>query len=301
MANEVDQLAQAAIARLKLDLEVVVTRLRAYLADRLRRTAHLDAEGRLVSDDWNAELAAKLEAEWSGILRDLGYDGALHALLDSFEAVAAATGVQLQDRLGASLSGASQQSMAAFVDGTVDRLLLRRGEAGARLREVLLLGAQTNVPLDREIEDLADAAGVTLRQAVVEAETQLMGFHRDALATHADGAGIDLYVYDGPDDGVMRPFCALLVGRIVTLQDLDAMENGDSQPKPVSRYLGGWRCRHSLSPITVGEGLDMVRQQGESIIGPECPLARRILLAGEAGPAQAVFTSGLGAQFAATG
>jgi hypothetical protein len=293
VADEVDQLTQAAVARFKLDLEQVVSRLRTYLAERLKRTAHLDDEGRLVSDDWNAELAAKLEAEWSGILRDLGYDGALHTLLDSFEAVAAQTGVQLQDRLGTSLSGAAQRSMAAFVDGTVDRLLIRRGDAGARLREVLVLGAQTNVPLDREIEDLADAAGVTLRQGVVEAETQLMGFHRDALATDAE-SGIDLYVYDGPDDGITRPFCAPLVGKIVTVPDLDAMENGDSQPKPVSRYLGGYRCRHSLSPISLEEGLGMVRTGGANAIAPECPLARRILLQGEAGPAQSAFTSGLG-------
>jgi hypothetical protein len=295
----VDELAQGAVERLKQDLELVVGRLRGYLEQILKDTAHLDEEGRLVSDSWNAELAAKLEAEYSVILDGLGYDGALHTLLDTFEAVAEATGVQLQDRLGTSMSGAAQRSMAAFAEGAVDQLLLRRDEAGSRLRDILVVGATTNAPVDDLVYELALAAEVTTQQAVVEAQTQLMGFHRDALETDAEASGIDLFVYAGPDDGITRPFCSPLVGKIVTIQDLDEMDAGPSQPKPTSRFLGGYRCRHSLAPITLEEGQDMVRAGGADAIGPDCPLARRILLEGAAGPAQEAFSRGLGGLYRA--
>jgi hypothetical protein len=135
------------------------------------------------------------------------------------------------------------------------------------------------------IEDLAEVAGVSLRQAVVEAETQLMAFHREGLAVESYEAGIDLFTYDGPDDGITRPFCERFVGRIVTLQDLDEEENGEHQPKPVSRFLGGYRCRHVLSPLPIEEAQEMVAERGARVIGPGMALARKILLQGRAGPA----------------
>lgn len=289
-AEEVDRLTTAAVRQLRADLVLVVTRLRATLAERLKK-AHVDGQGRLVSDDWNAELAAKLEAEFSRLLEVAGYDGAVGRLRTTFAAVQKASGAWIEDRLSGSMAGAAERTITDLVDGTLQDLLLRKAEAADRLREAVVVALKTNAQIPDLLDTLAEEAGITLLQAIVEVDTQLMGLHRDATATESQAAGIDLYTYEGPDDGITRPFCAPMVGKITTLQDLDGMDPGPSQPRPVSRYLGGYRCRHSLAPISLEEAQAMVEEQGPRIIAPESPLARSILLKGKAGPAQREFSA----------
>lgn len=291
-ADVIDALTGAALSQFRADLRTILQRVRGVLQAELKK-AHVDA-GKLKTDSFNAELAAKLEARFSAILRDAGYDGAIGELLDTFEKVQAANEVFLADRLGESLSAADTRALKRISDGTAKRLLLRGGEAGAKLREILVVGANTNAPIADLLDELAAAAGVELQKAVVEAQTQLMGFQRDALATQAEEAGVDLYTYEGPggpDDLITRPFCAPLVGKIVTLPDLDAMDNGDGQPKPVSRFLGGYRCRHGLAPLSLEEGLAMVEREGPGVIAPGARLARKILLQGKEGPAHAAWVA----------
>ena len=290
MASQADLVAgltDGAIARLRHDLETVVTKLRAYFAT-LLGGFHTDGGSRLSDDDFNRELAAKLEADFSKELEALGYNGALGRLLDTYEEIAAENQTFIADNLGRSFSTGNLRSLSRLATDSVDQLLLRGEEAGKKLREILVAGAHTNAPIADLIAELGDAAEVTFRQAIVEAETQLMAFHRDGLAVESFDAGIDLYLYEGPDDGVTRPFCEALVGKIVTLQDLDGMDN-DCDLRPVSRFLGGYRCRHSLSPLALEEAQDMVESRGAGAIGPDCPLARKILVKGMEGPAARAF------------
>lgn len=286
-ADDIDALAMAATARFKADVARVLARLRSYLGELLAKAR--TEGGLLKADALNAELAAKLGKGYAATLRQLGYDDALATLLDGFERIVEANAGFISDELGASFSSPNLRSLARLAQGSMDDLIDRAGAAGPRLREIVLVGAHTNAPIADLVEKLAQAASVTLQQAVVEAQTQLMAFHRDGLATEAQAAGIDLYTYDGPEDAITRPFCDPLVGKIVTLQDLDDMENGKGQPKPVSRFLGGWRCRHSLSPISVEEALALIASRGSRAIGPGCTLARQILLKGKEGPAHASF------------
>lgn len=283
-SEDVDRLTTAAVKRLRADLALVVTRLRATLEERLKK-AHVDGKGRLVSDDWNAELAAKLEAEFSRLLAVAGYDGALGRLQTTFEEVQAASGAWIEDRLSRSMSGAAERTLTRLVDGTLEALLLRKDSAAERLREAVVVGLKTNAQIPDLLDQLAEEAGLELRQAIVEVDTQLLGLHRDATATESQAAGIDLFTYEGPDDGITRPFCAPMVGKITTLQDLDGMDPGPSQPRPVSRFLGGYRCRHSLAPISLEDAQAMVEEEGARAIAPESPLARSILLKGKEGPA----------------
>ncbi len=287
-ADQVDALTTAAVRQLRADLALVIRRLRAELARRLER-AHVGEDGRLISDDWNAELAAKLEADLSRLLEAAGYDGAIGRLRTTFAAVQEASAAWIEDRLSGSMSRSAERTLTKLVDGTLQELLLRKDSAAERLRRAVVVGLKSNAQIPDLLDDLAEEAGLELRQAIVEVDTQLMGLHRDATATESQAAGIDLYTYEGPDDGITRPFCAPLVGRITTLQDLDAMDPGPSQPRPVSRFLGGWRCRHSLAPLSLEDGLAMVEEHGARIIAPESPLARSILLRRQEGPAAKAF------------
>lgn len=286
-ADDIDALAMAATARFKSDVARVLARLRSYLVEVLAKAS--TERGLLKEDAFNAELAAKLGKGYAATLRQLGYDDALATLLDGFERIVEANAGFISDELGASFSSPNLRSLARLAQGSMDDLIDRAGAAGPRLREIVLVGAHTNAPIADLVEKLAQAASVTLQQAVVEAQTQLMAFHRDGLATEAQAAGIDLYTYDGPEDAITRPFCDPLVGKIVTLQDLDDMENGKGQPKPVSRFLGGYRCRHSLSPISLEEAQALYAAQGRRAVGPGCTLAMRIVTGRVEGPAHAAF------------
>lgn len=280
-ADLIDTLSQSAVVAFRADVQQIIVRLRAYL-----RSLPLKTEGgRLTGDSFNAELAAKLEAGYSRLLRDLGYDKALGDLLTTFERIAQANGTFIEDRLGASYSSPNLKALARLAERGIDALLLRAGEAGSALREIVVQGSSSNAPISDLIEALAEKAGISLRQAVVEAQTQLMAFQRDGLAVESQEAGIDLYTYEGPDDGITRPFCDPYVGKIVTLQDLDEADNGENQPKPVSRFLGGHRCRHSLAPISLEEARERYAAEGRSSVGPGCRLALRIVSGKEDGPA----------------
>ncbi len=285
-ADDIDTLAQDAVEQLRKDVAAIIVRLRAEFARRLAR-AHVE-QGGVAGDDFNLELAAKLEADWSGILEDVGYDGALGELLTTYEEIADANGVFIEDRLGRSFSRANLRALGRVASGGVDRLIQRGEAAGERLREIIVVAGHSNARVEDVLRKLADAASLSLGQAVIEAQTLLMAFHRDGIAVESFDAGIDLFTYDGPDDGVIRPFCSRFVGLIVTAQDLDEEDNGD-QPKPVSRFLGGWRCRHSLSPISLEEAQAMVEEQGTQAIAPGMTLARQILLRGKEGPAARAF------------
>jgi hypothetical protein len=285
-SDDIDALAQGAVAQLREDVRTIIQRLRVEFASLLARMHTPD--GKVAGDDFNLELAAKLEAGWSGILEDAGYDGALGELLTTYEEIADANGVFIEDRLGRSFSRANLRALGRVASGGVDRLI-RRGEgAGEALREILVVAGHSNARVEDVLHKLTAAASISLDQAVIEAQTLLMAFHRDGIAVESFEAGIDLFTYDGPDDGIIRPFCSRFVGMIVTAQDLDEEDNGD-QPRPVSRFLGGWRCRHSLSPLSFEEAAAMVEEQGASIIAPGMTLARQILLRGKEGPAARAF------------
>jgi hypothetical protein len=283
----VDTLIGEAGATFRRDVGAVLGRLTAYLKAQL--AAGKVEGGKLAKDRLNLELAAKLAKGYAAALRAAGYDRALANLLRSYERIAAATEGQIEDKLGESFSSPNLRALARLAERGIDDLLVRGQEAGERLREIVVHGANGNTPIADLVEKLSEAAGITLRQAVVEAQTQLMAFHRDGLAVESYDAGIDLFEYTGPDDGIIRDFCSLYVGKIVTLQDLDEADNG-SQPKPVSRFLGGWRCRHSLSPLSLEEAQARFEAEGRRCIGPGCTLALRIVSGKVEGPAAKAFT-----------
>jgi hypothetical protein len=79
------------------------------------------------------------------------------------------------------------------------------------------------------------------------ANTSIAGFNNALTIEQARQAQIESFRYDGPTGPTTRPFCAARVGKIFTLDELRAMDNG--QGLPVEQYLGGWNCRHFLTAI----------------------------------------------------
>ena len=81
-------------------------------------------------------------------------------------------------------------------------------------------------------------------------KTKISQYGRDITAVAAREAGLDLFLYTGPVDGITRPFCLPLVNLVVSRPQLNRLNNG--QGLSVISAGGGYNCRHSWSPITEG-------------------------------------------------
>jgi SPP1 gp7 family putative phage head morphogenesis protein len=84
-------------------------------------------------------------------------------------------------------------------------------------------------------------------EASTLANTAVAQFDNAYMIENAQQAGVTKYLYDGTIIATTRDFCRERVGKIFTLQELEAMDNG--QGLPVIPSLGGYNCRHYLTPI----------------------------------------------------
>ncbi len=188
------------------------------------------------------------------------------------------------DEVQAAHEDASDEAFAAMVEvvaGAIDDLARVPDDlSGLLVRELDAVVAEGASPA-AIVERLSDAASAHLSAAGTDFATSLMGLHREGTLGEMRAGGLDLFVYDGPDDEVIRPFCADLVDKVTTEQDLDEMDNGQGL-RPTSRYGGGYNCRHVPAPIPVEEARTL---PPGSVVGF---LARRIV-AGALGPNEARF------------
>ncbi len=79
-----------------------------------------------------------------------------------------------------------------------------------------------------------------------ELELSIARVYRTANTALAKDNDIERFKYVGPTGGNIRPFCLEYVGKIKTMDEWNELDNGKGQPKPVSEYQGGYRCRHSF-------------------------------------------------------
>lgn len=84
-------------------------------------------------------------------------------------------------------------------------------------------------------------------QASTLANTAVAQFDNAYMIENAQQAGIEKFIYDGTIIATTRDFCRERVGKIFTLAELENMDNG--QGLPVIPSLGGYNCRHYLTPI----------------------------------------------------
>jgi len=95
-------------------------------------------------------------------------------------------------------------------------------------------------------------AGIKDRYISVWVDTGISGFYRRSSVMLAKEAGYENFKYVGPIDRKNRPFCAEHINEIKTLEEWDEYNDDPlmkGQPSPVSVFLGGYRCRHSLEAV----------------------------------------------------
>jgi hypothetical protein len=115
--------------------------------------------------------------------------------------------------------------------------------SGILLRGVM--GAQSESEL---IAELADILNETEAHATTLYETGLSEFTRTHELLHTDGTPDEAFLYSGPIDGRIRPFCLERVGKVYTRSAIDAMDNGQLENTIVT--AGGYRCRHTWRAVS---------------------------------------------------
>lgn len=254
-------------------LEAIRRALNADIAARLTRLNQRG--GALASEKDDLDAARRVRAQVIALLREDG----LPVVIAAAEAqVMAAVDDVLRDvpRVGprvpisgtpldVSFDAEAKASIARSVSGVLDEVTAVFRDGQREMQRAIDLGVSSNASLAEVTQAVADAIEVTFSKAGAAVETAVMGAGRLALMRQAERGGEAageemLFLYDGPDDGKVREFCADNVGKVFTMEALKALDNGTGFP--VVPYLGGVRCRHRASPITredaVAEGYEIV-------------------------------------------
>lgn len=140
------------------------------------------------------------------------------------------------------ISGATRESSLIF------------GRYVDEIRQAIDRGLTTSMSLSDLIDEVAGKVNASFARVASAVDTGIIGVSRtiiieQAEASAASGGEEMVFKFIGPRDSKTRPFCARYIDGYYTRAYLDQLDNGRNQPKPVSRYLGGWLCRHSLAPV----------------------------------------------------
>lgn len=169
-------------------------------------------------------------------------------------------------------NGNAVSQLEAIVSGQLTDITATFRAANEEIAAAMRAGITTGSNLQDVINEIANILDTTFSRAQAAADSAIMAAGRQVTLAATEQASqvtgeVYVYVYTGPDDMKIRPFCSEHIGKAYTLGALEKLDNGDGQPKPVSAYLGGYNCRHTLSPMplidAVDEGLEVITEAGK--------------------------------------
>lgn len=113
-----------------------------------------------------------------------------------------------------------------------------------------LQGMTLGVSLSASMGRLSDQMQRSEGRQLTELRTKIASYGRQVTAAVGEAAGLNLYLYTGPRDGITRQFCKPLINKVVDDAQMARLNNG--QGLPVKLSGGGYNCRHSWSPVSQG-------------------------------------------------
>jgi hypothetical protein len=196
-----------------------------------------------------AARASRLRNELRNVLTESGFD----ALLDH------ATDLPLDRLARAALRTEVGQDVAAFVVSLQPRIaalkaltlsdLLGQGDQVAHaLWRATVHGVFSARPVDAILADLAGLIEDTVPHLRTLYDTSVSIYGRQVEQLQAGDDPETLFVYLGPVDDIIRPFCAQWVGKVLTRDAIGALDNG--QLPNVMLTGGGYNCRHGFNEIS---------------------------------------------------
>lgn len=212
-----------------------------------------------------AEIArlASLRDQIREVLREAGYDGlAQTATAAGFDRTLA---LVRASRAGAAAARFStpfivQRINALRVLATED--LLAQGDVIARaLYRAVRDGVLGGTPSPVLLEALARTLDREVSEVRTLFDTATATFGRVMELQASTGEGDEIFLYAGPVDAKMRPFCAEHIGHVFTRRKAEQLDNG--QGLPVMTHAGGWNCRHVWMALSPASELAPIADTGE--------------------------------------
>lgn len=157
--------------------------------------------------------------------------------------------------LAVKFTKADMQVFGAQQIVSLDQLKSQVEDGAARAKQKALFSV-AGLPLSELSVIISEQMSATAANVESLADTALPGFYRtiaDRGYEHIeDGLNDQSELrlgYYGPLDKLNREFCRreeerAKAGATYTREEIDRMNNGKGQPKPVRIFCGGWRCRH---------------------------------------------------------
>mgnify|MGYP001791907265 CR=1 FL=1 len=130
-------------------------------------------------------------------------------------------------------------------DGLVGQLYRLDEVAKSRVADVLTRSVIGRLPRDQAYRAMAEAADRSVPRAKQLVHDGTMAFSRQVTALRTQD--YEWFAYAGPKDEATRTFCNRLVGKILSRQEIDELDNG--QTPDVFLTGGGYRCRHVWRPV----------------------------------------------------
>jgi len=233
----------------------------------------IDAQAGSRAAAGRAQAALLMRAQVRGILLANGYDAV----------IATATQAAAEAIVDVALSARDRAALAAFQTNgrqAVEALrqlvamdLLEQGEAATtaiwRALAQQVFGVRSTSEIVRDLAVVLDRSEAQARSLF---DTQVSIFTRTVEDVATGNLGPDQpYLFSGPVDDVIRPFCQRYVGKVLTRKEIDALDNGQLPNAFITG--GGYNCRHTWLAVESKEMRALVGT-GKRIAGIADDLAR---------------------------
>lgn len=203
-----------------------------------------------------AEIGTALDEAGWGVLISHATGTGLNAVLTSAKAV----------RLAADVAGFTPSDM-----GRLDALkalsgsdVLAEGEAVSQaLWRATVQGIYSSRSTDQILADLGDLLDHTAPQIRTLYDTSISVFAREVEALGVAQDPERPFVYTGPNDAKVRPFCRVHLGKVYTKTAIDKMDNG--QLPNVFLTCGGYNCRHGWTAVSKFSSLAPLANTGKRV------------------------------------
>lgn len=156
------------------------------------------------------------------------------------------------DELPARFSADSQAAMEMLVAGADADVTSAMQSMASSVAAMLRAAALGGVKVAELLARVGAQLSLSEAQILTISTSAMHSFAASVTIQQSKEAGVEWYVYLGPNDSVTREWCGHWVGRRGRLEDFEATSNQwgrGKQPLPVATWRGGYNCRHELTPL----------------------------------------------------
>ena len=278
-------------ARFESVLRRSINRLEAFTVELL---AELDTdEGRLETTQQNLARATLMRQQLTSELNRLGFQVNVRQLYGDI-----ADALQVQAGDAPKSLAIAETVLAGFASEFTRNLDNAWFTMTGAIQDIVEQAMLTNAPISDLVGVLAGAGRASIRLtapmdapfkqwlnwAASAVDTSLSAMVRRIQIVEATEAGVVFFGYRGTPIKTTRPFCRLMRGVVVRMEDLRdiatdpalsnirRLRNKEGRQPPIASTLGGWRCRHTLTATSLQDA----REDGRKIFMDEREALNRL-------------------------